>query len=63
VARIKVVTFGAGVTSPGVLLFSLGLAALADDLFGFSTTPWFYLVAVALPLPGDCPPGATGSPK
>lgn len=37
------------------LLFCLGLAALADELFGLSTTPWFHLVAIGLLVPAVLP--------
>ncbi|MEN6575556.1 MAG: hypothetical protein ABFD90_04370 [Phycisphaerales bacterium] len=37
------------------LPFCLGLAALADEMFGVSSSPWFYVVAVGLLLPAVLP--------
>ena len=37
------------------LLFCLGLAALADEVFAISSSPWFYVVAVGLLLPAVLP--------
>jgi hypothetical protein len=37
------------------LLFCLGLAALVDELFGLSSSPWFYVAAVGFLLPAFLP--------
>ena len=37
------------------LLFCLGLAALADEVFAVSSSPWFYVIAVGLLLPAVLP--------
>ncbi|MEN6334725.1 MAG: hypothetical protein ABFE01_10725 [Phycisphaerales bacterium] len=37
------------------LLFCLGLTALVDELFGVSTSPWFYVAAAGLLLPAVLP--------
>jgi hypothetical protein len=42
-------------TVAAYLLFCLGLAALADEMFGISTSPWFCVVAAGLLLPAILP--------